>query len=79
MPPTADAIKAELVNITNRCIDKYNLGKEDENAPANAKMRDRFPDMKEGNDKFPKLRSLTPRAGGHVRACVASCRRSPVG
>ena len=60
MPPTADAIKAELVNITNRCIDKYNLGKEDENAPANAKMRDRFPDMKEGNDKFPKLRSLTP-------------------
>lgn len=60
MPPTPDVIKADLLHVTNECIEHYNLGKEDDNAPANAKMRDRFPDMKEGNDKFPKLRSLAP-------------------
>ena len=60
MPPAADTVKSELLRLTNMCVEKYNLGREDENAPKNAKMSDRFPDMKGPGDKFPKLRSLAP-------------------
>lgn len=59
-PPSAVDVKFELLTLTNRCIDAYNLGPEDASAGAGARMRDRYPKMKEGTDKFKKSHTLLP-------------------
>lgn len=47
-PPFRDTLKFELLTLTNRCIDAYNFGKRDPNAGPGAKLKDAYPDKKEG-------------------------------
>lgn len=60
MLPSMRSIKSELIRLTNDCIDRYNLGKKNENASEDAKLREKYPNMKEGSDRFPKMRALDP-------------------
>lgn len=57
-PPARDTLKFELLTLTNRCIDAYNLGKRDENAPTGAKEKDAYPDRKQGSDRYKRLNGL---------------------
>ena len=57
-PPSRDTLKFELLTLTNRCIDAYNLGKRDPNAPAGAKRKDAYPDEKQGAERYKRLSGL---------------------
>ena len=57
-PPFRDTLKFELLTLTNRCIDAYNLGKRDPNAPAGAKRKDAYPDEKQGAERYKRLSGL---------------------
>ena len=59
-PPARDTLKYELLTLTNRCIDAYNLGKRDPNAPAGAKQRDAYPDQKQGVERYKRISGLHP-------------------
>lgn len=51
-PPFRDTLKFELLTLTNRCIDAYNFGKRDPNAGPGAKLKDAYPDKKEGAERY---------------------------
>lgn len=57
-PPFRDTLKFELLTLTNRCIDAYNLGKRDPNAAPGAKLKDAYPDHKEGAERYKRLSGL---------------------
>lgn len=57
-PPSRDTLKFELLTLTNRCIDAYNLGKRDPNAGPGAKMKDAYPDQKQGAERYKRLSGL---------------------
>lgn len=57
-PPARDTLKYELLTLTNRCIDAYNLGKRDPNAAPGAKLKDAYPDHKDGADRYKRLNGL---------------------
>lgn len=57
-PPSRDTIKFELLTLTNRCIDAYNLGKRDPNAAPGAKHKDAYPDEKQGAERYKRLSGL---------------------
>ena len=56
-PLARDTLKFELLTLTNRCIDAYNLGKRDPNAAPGAKRKDAYPDEKQGAERY-KSRDL---------------------
>lgn len=58
-PPFRDTLKFELLTLTNRCIDAYNFGKRDPNAAPGAKLKDAYPDKKEGAERYPHLFDMT--------------------
>ena len=58
--PDTGSLKHELLQVTNRCIDAYNLGFEDETAPAGAKMSERYPDQKPASERYQRLKGLHP-------------------
>ena len=58
-PPFRDTLKFELLTLTNSCIDAYNFGKRDPNAAPGAKLKDAYPDKKEGAERYG---DTTPRA-----------------
>ena len=57
-PPFRDTLKFELLTLTNRCIDAYNFGKRDPNAAPGAKLKDAYPDKKEGAERYKRLSGL---------------------
>lgn len=57
-PPFRDTLKFELLTLTNRCIDAYNFGKRDPNAGPGAKLKDAYPDKKEGAERYKRLSGL---------------------
>ena len=57
-PPSRDTLKFELLTLTNSCIDAYNLGKRDPNAGPGAKLKDAYPDKKEGAERYKRLSGL---------------------
>ena len=57
-PPSRDTLKFELLMLTNRCIDAYNLGKRDPNAAPGAKPKDAYPDQKQGAERYKRLSGL---------------------
>ena len=57
-PPSRDTLKFELLTLTNRCIDAYNLGKRDPNAAPGAKPKDAYPDQKQGAERYKRLSGL---------------------
>ena len=57
-PPSRDTLKFELLTLTNSCIDAYNLGKRNPNAPAGAKPKDAYPDQKQGAERYKRLSGL---------------------
>ena len=57
-PPSRDKLKFELLTLTNRCIDAYNLGKRDPNAAPGAKHKDAYPDEKQGAERYKRLSGL---------------------
>ena len=57
-PPSRDTLKFELLTLTNRCIDAYNLGKRDPNAAPGAKHKDAYPDEKQGAERYKRLSGL---------------------
>lgn len=58
-PPFRDTLKFELLTLTNRCIDAYNFGKRDPNAAPGAKLKDAYPDKKEGAERYgPRVHDL---------------------
>ncbi|WP_026181824.1 hypothetical protein [Alloscardovia criceti] len=57
-PPSRDTLKFELLTLTNRCIDAYNLGKRDPNAGPGAKSKDAYPDQKQGAERYKRLSGL---------------------
>lgn len=57
-PPARDTLKFELLTLTNSCIDAYNLGKRDPNAPVGAKQKDAYPDQKQGAERYKRLSGL---------------------
>ena len=57
-PPSRDTLKFELLTLTNRCIDAYNLGKRDPNAAPGAKRKDAYPDEKQGAERYKRLSGL---------------------
>lgn len=60
MPPSPRQMKLDILNLTNKCVDLHNLGEEDVNAPAGAKLSERYPNAKTGGDKFHKKTVLLP-------------------
>ena len=56
-PPFRDTLKFELLTLTNRCIDAYNFGKRDPNAAPGAKLKDAYPDKKEGAERYEYTRT----------------------
>ena len=56
-PPFRDTLKFELLTLTNRCIDAYNFGKRDPNAAPGAKLKDAYPDQKEGAERYKPVGS----------------------
>lgn len=60
MPPSPVRLKSEILDLTNACVDLYNLGEEDVNAPPGAKASDRFPFAKTAGDRFRKGTMLLP-------------------
>lgn len=59
-PPSISTIKFELVELTNSCIEKYNLGRPDETVPSSAKKSKRYPDAKRPQDCYQRLKALHP-------------------
>lgn len=57
-PPFRDTLKFELLTLTNSCIDAYNFGKRDPNAAPGAKLKDAYPDKKEGAERYKRLSGL---------------------
>lgn len=57
-PPFRDTLKFELLTLTNSCIDAYNLGQRDPNAGPGAKLKDAYPDKKEGAERYKRLSGL---------------------
>ena len=57
-PPSRDTLKFELLTLTNRCIDAYNLGKRDPNAAPGAKRKDAYPDEKQVAERYKRLSGL---------------------
>jgi len=57
-PPFRDTLKFELLTLTNSCIDAYNFGKRDPNAGPGAKLKDAYPDKKEGAERYKRLSGL---------------------
>lgn len=56
--PSSTSIEAELLELVNREIRAYNLGPEDPNAPANASIKDRYPNQKAPNERWHILKKL---------------------
>lgn len=56
--PSSSTIEFELLELVNRAIDEYNLGPEEPNVPANASIKDRYPNQKSPADKYKKLKTL---------------------
>ena len=56
--PSSTSIEAELLELVNREIRAYNLGPEDPNAPANASIKDRYPNQKAPNELWHILKKL---------------------
>ena len=55
-----DDLKYELLTLTNRCVDAYNMGRRDENAPVGAKLSEAYPDQKKGSNRYKHLTGLHP-------------------
>ncbi|MGF7012649.1 putative DNA primase/helicase [Lachnospiraceae bacterium PF1-22] len=58
--PSSTTIEAELLNIVNREIRAYNMGSEDPNAPANASLKDKYPNQKPSSERYRILKKLEP-------------------
>lgn len=58
--PDIGSLKHNLTVVTNRCIDVYNLGFENETVPADAKMSERYPDQKPTSERYKRLKGLHP-------------------
>ena len=56
--PSRDTLKFELLTLTNRCIDAYNLGKRDPNAAPERSWKDAYPDEKQGAERCKRLSGL---------------------
>lgn len=75
MPPSPAQVEAELLQATNNAIEYYNLGDRDPNAPANAKLRDAYPDAKAPDERVRKFRALVP-CGRSLRSSSICTARS---
>lgn len=71
LSPDFSTVKVELLEITNDCIEKYNLGRPDENVPTTAKKSERYPDAKKPEARYRRLTAL-PRHGTPARPCAPS-------
>lgn len=60
LSPDFSTVKVELLEITNDCIEKYNLGRPDENVPTTAKKSERYPDAKKPEARYRRLTALHP-------------------
>ena len=60
LSPDFSTVKVELLEITNDCIEKYNLGRPDENVPPTAKKSERYPDAKKPEARYRRLTALHP-------------------
>lgn len=60
IPLVPETLKYELLTLTNRCIDAYNLGLRDESAPAGASLKDAYPDQKPQGERYKRLSGLHP-------------------
>lgn len=57
-PPSADNIKENLLNLTNKAIDEYNLGERDPSAPVGAKSKEAYPNQKPFGERIQKRKAL---------------------
>lgn len=60
LSPDFSTVKVELLNMTNDCIERYNLGRPDENVPPTAKKSERYPDAKKPEARYRRLTALHP-------------------
>lgn len=56
--PSSSTIEAELLDIVNQEIRDYNMGPEDPNVPADASLKDRYPNQKSHDERYRILKKL---------------------
>lgn len=59
-PPSQGKLKHALLAATNRCIEAYNMGEQNEAAPPGASLKDRFPSQKPAGERYKRLSGLHP-------------------
>ena len=59
-PPSQGELKHALLAATNRCIEAYNMGEQNEAAPPSASLKDRFPSQKPAGERYKRLSGLHP-------------------
>ena len=69
-PPSQGKLKHALLAATNRCIEAYNMGEQNEAAPPGASLKDRFPSQKPAGERYKRLSGLHPL---QIAWCSASC------
>lgn len=58
--PSKEDIEVELLALSNKAINEYNLGPEAEDADEYTPFKERYPNRKFGSDRIPSLRVLSP-------------------
>lgn len=71
--PSISTVESELLELTNREIEAYNLGPEDPNVATNASMKDRYPNQKSASHRYKILKTLVP---AQIALCIAKMYRA---